>query len=160
MNHVMKNHYDWLMEYLPTIFFRVGLDSDQARGAISAHGDKAYMYRDVWESKGIPFEHGVALYILSYFKPFSKEVREVEEEWVDPCIWVYENYSRFERFIPSIYYVVQRDGKYLHLLKNSGFQFKLGFENAYKYPTLKQAQGATREEQDRVIQVRQVRTVI
>jgi hypothetical protein len=69
-------------------------------GGIVAHGDKCYSYRSEWESKGIPFEHGVAIYLLTYLRPYSKEVRETSNGWVAPKDWVIANYHKFVNHLP------------------------------------------------------------
>jgi len=91
----MKNHYDWLEKYLPDFFKKQGLDFKNYCGIISAHGDKCYSYRAIWHSYNIPFEHGIAIYLLSYCFPFSEEVRNTKNGWVKPDQWVVNNYDRF-----------------------------------------------------------------
>jgi len=72
------------------------------RGMIAAHGDKCYGYRDQWAKAGIPFEHGVAIYLLTYISPFSHEVRESDSgKWVAPDGWVKDNYVRFQEHLPA-----------------------------------------------------------
>ena len=100
----MNNHYDWLDEHLPTFFKNVGVSFEKNAGIIVAHGDKCYQYRDRWEFEYIPFDHGVAIYLLSYVHPYADEVREtVDNTWVDPKEWVIANYQRFSRFLPPSY---------------------------------------------------------
>lgn len=94
------SHYDWLQKNLSTFFERVGVDFDQNAGIIGAHGDKGYGYRWRWEEHGIPFEHGMAIYLLTYTRPFSHEVRETGSTWVDPAQWVIDNYERFKDKLP------------------------------------------------------------
>lgn len=96
----LVNHYDYLRKHLAEILKANQLDPDAAYGVISAHGDKAYGYRILWEEQGIPFHHGVAIYLLSYFSPYSKEVRETENGWVDVKTWVINNYDRFKSTLP------------------------------------------------------------
>jgi len=72
-------------------------------GMITAHGDKCYGYRAEWDAAGIPFEHGVAIYLLTYCSPYSKESRETEEGWVDPWRWVIANYERFKPHLPPAF---------------------------------------------------------
>lgn len=63
------NHYDWLDENLPAFFSNLGIDlNKRCAGIITAHGDKCYGYKDYWERNGVPFYHGVAIYLLSYLK--------------------------------------------------------------------------------------------
>ena len=79
---------------MPTLFEKWGVKNVN-NGIISAHGDKCYLYRDRWEKNGIEFHKGVALYLLTYISPFSKESRETADGWVDPAKWVEDNYERF-----------------------------------------------------------------
>ena len=95
------NHYDYLHEHLMKFFKDVGVKYEQNEGIISAHGDKAYGYRFEWNAAEIPFNHGVSIYMLTYCKPFSDEVRETDNGWVDPGEWVRDNYERFKPFLPD-----------------------------------------------------------
>ena len=94
------NHYDYLEAHLPAFFEAVGVSGANNAGIISAHGDKAYSYRHEWEKLGIPFNHGVALYLLSYCRPFDLEVRQTAGGWVAPKDWVASNYERFSYRLP------------------------------------------------------------
>ena len=78
------SHYTWLDEHLPLIFEKAGLNFDINAGIISCQGDKCYSYRSRWEEAGIPFEYGVAIYLMSYLRPYSQEVRDTKNGWVDP----------------------------------------------------------------------------
>lgn len=88
------NHYNWLNKNFND--FTNNLNLPNYQGLITAHGDKCYSYKDEWESHNIPFPHGVAIYLLTYVKPFSKEVRETNNGWVDPKQWVIDNYQKFK----------------------------------------------------------------
>ena len=97
------SHYDWLDENLTTFLQNLGMSKDEAewnRGLISAHGDKCYTYREQWQKAGLAFEHGVAIYLLTYLQPWSKEIRETENGWVAPVDWVMENKDRFLKYLP------------------------------------------------------------
>jgi len=96
-----ENHYDYLQKHLPEFFKAVGVSWDNNTGIISAHGDKAYGYKEKWEKAGIPFPQGVAIYLLSYCTPYAKEVRETSNGWVAPKDWVIDNWDRFKRHLPS-----------------------------------------------------------
>jgi hypothetical protein len=97
MDMVVNNHYRWLEEWLEPFFIKIGLNKGQHQGMDRAHGDKAYSYQDKWAEHGIPFQHGVAIYLASYCKPFSDEVRNTKAgPWVAPDAWVIANYERFK----------------------------------------------------------------
>lgn len=95
----MVNHYTWLEENFKEFVRLLGLDTDRVHsGLISAHGDKAYSYRMTWELHGIPFPHGVAMFLLSYCRPYSDEVRETSDGFVDVQQWVIDNYRDGHNF--------------------------------------------------------------
>jgi hypothetical protein len=100
-----NSHYDWLHENLVTFLTALNLpDAKYMDGLISAHGDKWYCEKQSWEKQGIPFEHGVAIALLSYVSPYNKESRETKDNgWVHPARWVEENYQRFLPFLPAAY---------------------------------------------------------
>lgn len=93
-------HYDYLEANLMSFFKLVGIDtSPHNNGMIVAHGDKAYGFKYDWNQAEIPFERGVAIYLLSYCSPFNTESRETENGWVDVGDWVRDNYERFEPYL-------------------------------------------------------------
>lgn len=94
------SHYDWLNDNLLTFFDNLEIEN-VGLGIISAHGDKCYGYRYKWEEASVPFEHGVAIYFLSYIAPYGYEVRSVDDDWVDPGQWVIDNYKRFKQHLPE-----------------------------------------------------------
>ena len=80
------SHYDWLHDIFPTFLTNLGYPDlwERNGGIIGAHGDKCYGYRYRWDEVGIPFEHGAAMYLLSYMKPWSGETRKLHDgTWVD-----------------------------------------------------------------------------
>lgn len=95
------SHYDWLEKHFKAFALAVGVGWAWADGIISAHGDKCYNYRGIWQEAGIPFSHGVAIYLLTYLNPFAKEVRETKDGWVAPADWVVRNYGRFKEHLPK-----------------------------------------------------------
>jgi len=93
-----QNHYDYLDKNLKEFFKKCGLSNfDQScyKGIISAHGDKAYGYRDIFEKNGINFYHGVAIYLLTYCNPYAKEVRDTKDGWVPVEDWIVKNKDKF-----------------------------------------------------------------
>ena len=99
----IKNHYHWLDKNLSFFLKRIGIKNpNDYMGLISNHGDKCYSYRDKWEKHGIPFEKGVAIYLVSYVFPWSKTVRNCPDGWVKPDDWVISMWdngwsNKFER---------------------------------------------------------------
>jgi len=103
------NHYDWLDQnletFLDTVFAKYPVTAERQGkeylGMISAHGDKCYTYRDMWNAAGIPFEHGVAIYLLSYLTPWSEGVRKTRTGWVPVDTWVISQYPTFKDDLPA-----------------------------------------------------------
>lgn len=93
------SHYDYLREHVETFFDALKVDGNS--GIIGAHGDKCYSYRDKFEEAGLTFGQGVAIYFLSYLRPYSKECRETKNGWVDAGDWVVKNKDRFLEFLPA-----------------------------------------------------------
>lgn len=98
------NHYDWLDKYFPKFLNVLNVDFEKrCPGIISAHGDKCSGYRSIWEKYGISFHHGVAVYLLTYLRPWGDEARDDKESWVDPGNWVILNYhERFKSILEDL----------------------------------------------------------
>lgn len=96
------NHYKWLDKHLPDFFDKVGINFNNNAGIVGAHGDKCYTYKTDWEEEGIQFPHGVAIYLMTYCRPYAESVRDTASGWVDPKEWVVENYNRFKQYLPDI----------------------------------------------------------
>lgn len=96
----MVSHYDYLRDHLPTFFDQLDVGWEGNEGIIVAHGDKCYGYRERWADVGITFDHGTAIYLLSYVSPYAREVRDTSDGWVDPGQWVIDNYDRFMTALP------------------------------------------------------------
>jgi len=94
------SHYDYLEEHLPLFFSELGIPWRGNAGIILAHGDKCYTHKERFEKAGLTFAQGVAIYLLTYVPPFSKESRETSEGWVDPFEWVIQNKDRFLPHLP------------------------------------------------------------
>jgi len=98
------NHYKWLEKHFPDFVEKLlgAEESLHCKGFIGAHGDKCYSYKYEFTNAGIAFPHGVAMYLLTYMRPFSKEVRETDLGWVDAGQWVIDNKDRFLPFLNPI----------------------------------------------------------
>ena len=88
-----KNHYEWIETNLPLLLTSLGIDSSEAEGMGLAHGDKCYQYKQEWEDAGVPWFHGVGIYMLSYINPYEKEVRNTTNGWVPVEEWVIDFYQ-------------------------------------------------------------------
>lgn len=100
---VKDNHYKWLQENFPKFLIKLGINPKYYKGMITSDGDKCYSYVDSEERFNIPFNHFVALYLLSKISPYSDEVRQTVNGWVDPFKWIPENYNRFKGYLEEIH---------------------------------------------------------
>jgi len=96
-----KSHYGWLEDNLVQFFKNLG--REDAKWWPGIIGDKGYQYKDAWQKNGIPFEHGMALFLLSCLRPYRKT--EVYD-WLDNPQgkkveqWVIDNYQKFKPYLP------------------------------------------------------------
>jgi len=95
------NHYDWLDENLQDFFEKLSINNVN-NGIITAHGDKCYSFRDKWEEAGIPFPHGVAVYLLSYIHPWSDTCRNTDAGWKPVDDWVIETYPQVKELLAEV----------------------------------------------------------
>lgn len=99
------NHYDYLEENFEKFLTILGYPTlfQENAGVIVSHGDKCYGYRGAWEEAGIPFHHGVALYLLTYLRPWSEEVRDIFNPFCMPAKdWVVREYEVFRSAFEDI----------------------------------------------------------
>lgn len=96
------SHYKWLRLHLKDFMVKCNIREDliYVDGILSSSGDKCYGFEKMWRDNGIPFCHGIAIYLLTIFKPYSKECRNTDNGWVDPEKWVIDNYNHFKPFLP------------------------------------------------------------
>jgi hypothetical protein len=88
-----ESHYDYCDAVLNDFWMEVfGMTSEQmwCGGIVGAHGDKAYGYKDKWNEAGIPFEHGVMLFLLSYTREYGDRPKHESHQWV------IENYPKYK----------------------------------------------------------------
>jgi hypothetical protein len=91
-----SSHYDWLDAHFVEFARALNVPAaEYTHGLISAHGDKFYTYRNVFETAGLAFHEGVAIGLLSYISPYSRECRETEAGWVPVESWIIANKDRF-----------------------------------------------------------------
>jgi len=101
----MKNHYSWLNEHFFDFLVEIGcgdITLSQCVGILTSHGDKCYSYEDRWKAAGIPFEHGAALYLLSFISPWEENVRNTKNGWVPPVDWVINVYPNYKEALAKI----------------------------------------------------------
>lgn len=67
---------------------------------LACDGDKCTQYRSLWESRGIPYEHGVMIYLITKLEPYCEEVRVV----ISPCDYVIAHYGDFKKLISKFHY--------------------------------------------------------
>ena len=98
-----RSHYDWLDEHLVGFLLAAGVAKHHAdEGIISAHGDKGYSYKHMWQDAGIHFYHGMALYLLLRCPPYYGEVWDNGHLKQNPGDWVAANYERFRKLLPEL----------------------------------------------------------
>lgn len=63
---------------------------------ILCDADKCVQYFDVWRKNGIPYEHGVMIYLVTKMSPYCEEARVT----ISPCDFVIKHYGEFKEFMP------------------------------------------------------------
>lgn len=100
------SHYDWLEENLPRFLACLNVDFDKTcPGIIGAHGDKGYGYKHLWSEHNIPFEHGMAILMLTYLNPWGREIEDeyrINSNFINPGKWVVDNYDNFKEYLPAV----------------------------------------------------------
>lgn len=94
-----SNHYKWLKTHLNDFWLKVfnkSLEETYCAGIIETHGDKGTQYRKVWEKHGIPFYHGMAIYLLTYTSELGDTPKHLS------CQWVIDNYSKYRQYLPPM----------------------------------------------------------
>ncbi len=95
----MHNHYTYLDQHLLTFLANIGLEEGHMHtGLIASHADKASVFQDDWEAGGVPFEHGVAIFLLWWSRRYRSEV----PNHMDLQQWVVENYKTGHRFFEAL----------------------------------------------------------
>jgi hypothetical protein len=112
------NHYDWLDKYFPKFLAKLGIDFDaRCPGIIIAHGDKCYTFKYEWKRAGIPFHYGVAIYLLTYLRPWSNAINQrTINGWIHPCDWVITEYKRFESLLKEVDDEIQTNERMLKIM--------------------------------------------
>ena len=67
-----------------------------AESIIVCDSDKCTQYKNVWEKHGIPYEHGVMIYLITKMKPYSDEARKT----ISADEFVIQYYEKFKVFMP------------------------------------------------------------
>lgn len=81
----VDSHYRYLDEMLNPFWKEVfGKSANElfCGGIVSAHGDKAYGYKNEWAKAGINKYRGTLLFLLSYTKERGETPRHEVEQWV------------------------------------------------------------------------------
>jgi hypothetical protein len=99
-----ESHYDYLRRMWAPFIKEIGAYNEWNcnEGMISAHGDKGYGYNYIWEETGIPFNHGMLLFLLSYARPYADEVRNTSDGFVNVGEWVVSKYPEFKEVIEKL----------------------------------------------------------
>lgn len=92
----MTNYYIWLEKNLSTFLEKNGIDPLYDKGLIRVFGTRCQEYREFWKLRGIPFVHGLAIYMISKLSPYEEEVQHSHGQGITTYQWVYLNYDRFK----------------------------------------------------------------
>jgi len=84
---------NFLDKHLANFFRSAGVEYNES---ILDKAKEGTQFKAKWRDAGVPYEHGVAIYLLTYVEPYSTEVRVTPQGWVAPEDWVVKNY--FGRF--------------------------------------------------------------
>ena len=91
-------NYDKLNRDFPIFLKNIGKENQvqYAESIIICDSDKCTQYKEVWERHGIPFEHGVMVYLITKMKPYSDEARKT----ISASNFVIKYYEHFKKFMP------------------------------------------------------------
>ena len=90
------SHYDYCDKMLTKFFLKIfgKTPSDMwCNGIVVSHGDKAYGYKREWEKAGIPFHHGVLIFLLTYTSELGDTPKHESSKWV------ISNYTKYAPII-------------------------------------------------------------
>ena len=91
MNEKLKNDFSLFLK-------NIGKESQvpYAESIITCDADKCTQYSDIWERNGIPYEHGIMIYLITKMKPYCDEARVT----ISASDFVIKHYDEFKKFIP------------------------------------------------------------
>jgi hypothetical protein len=98
-----KIDYAWLEDAMPKILFNLGKPPEvwlYASNSARLYAHICHDFRFPWENNDIPFNHGIALFLLSFFEPWLSNSHDAETGEYDPQMWVLANYNRFKEYFP------------------------------------------------------------
>lgn len=90
--------YEKLNKDFPVFLKNIGKEKQipYAEAIIACDADKCEQYRKTWENHGIPFEHGVMIYLITKMKPYCDEARKT----ISVSDFVIKHYEEFKVYIP------------------------------------------------------------
>lgn len=102
MSKEKKYSYDEnkeLLDKFPVFLKNIGREDQikYAESIIACDSDKCEQYRVSWENEGIPYIHGVMIYLITKFRPYSDEARVT----ISPSDFVIKRYGEFKTLIPE-----------------------------------------------------------
>lgn len=98
---ISTQHYSFLYSYMQRFLDKLGIKEDPAK-MISEVGFQCDLYKKEWKEKGIPFEEGALVYMLTFFSPYKSAVRHTLNGFVKPSDWVMQNYPQFKEIIYEV----------------------------------------------------------
>lgn len=89
--------YETLNKNFPIFLKNIGQEAKvpYAESIIICDSDKCEQYREIWKNNGIPFEHGVMIYLITKMKPYSDEVRKT----ISASDFVIKYYNHFKNYM-------------------------------------------------------------
>lgn len=90
------NHTDWLNKHFVEFLKKLNIDNAESYGKlIERYGDNCWQAKFGWKKAGIPFKHGVAIYLLTKVPPYRGKID-------NPVAWVVQKYDKLKPFLPEI----------------------------------------------------------
>lgn len=80
------SHYAYIEKH--GAWFSEQLGVEDINKFIIAHGDKSRQYEDIFQKLNVSSKKGAMVYLLSFLKPYSSEVRDTIHGWISVESWL------------------------------------------------------------------------
>lgn len=87
------SHYDYLNDHGKKFSDMLGVENITNMVLVSSTRRQMYGYKTDWEKAEVPFNKGVMIYLLTRQQPYSSQVRDTPNGWVDTGEWVVKMYN-------------------------------------------------------------------
>jgi hypothetical protein len=81
-----NSHYAYIEKH--GAWFSEQLVVDDINSILVAHGDKSRQYEDIFKTLNVSSNKGAMVYLLSFLKPYSNEVRDTNHGWISVESWL------------------------------------------------------------------------